>query len=480
MKKETKQNALNAHTWLGVFLSVGLYLVCLSGTLAVFYQEFERWEQPEITEMETVSPVAVARAMNQFMSAHPEETDHYYVVFPTSGIPRFVVENDHIAYFADKDGNLITQENVLFTKMLVDLHLYLNLPASWGMILVSILGAIICGLVITGIVAHKRITKDAFKIRRKGSGQQYQTDLHNRFGLWATPFHLIIGVTGAYFGMAGVLLTVVAQLYYDGDQDAVSAQVFTPDPVLEQVIALPNVEKAVAQMETLAPDNQPLFLTVHEANTPEQFIEIFAKVPGKLIYSENYRFDTEGTYLGTAGYADGSWGKQAVYAMYRLHFGDFAGVPSKILYFVLGMMLTVLCISGMEIWLAKRANPPMACRLWAAMVWGSIGSLGLTAVVDMFVSIPLVWVFWLLLLACIVGAVALPVMIKPRWQQLSGLCVLTLVVVYTLFHGKESFNLAALQLNLPLLVYGLWAIWRGQALVKRHFYNGVQVKEEGV
>lgn len=56
MNKITKQKALNAHTWIGVFLSVGLYLVCLSGTLAVFYQEFERWEQPDITEMTKVSP----------------------------------------------------------------------------------------------------------------------------------------------------------------------------------------------------------------------------------------------------------------------------------------------------------------------------------------------------------------------------------------------------------------------------------------
>ena len=108
---------------------------------------------------------------------------------------------------------------------------------------------------------------------------------------------------------------------------------------------------------------------MHEVNTPEQFIEIYARVPGKMIYSENYRFDSAGNYLGTAGYADGHWGKQVVYAMYRLHFGDFAGIPSKLLYFVLGIMLTVLCISGMEIWLAKKANPPLATRLWHCVVW---------------------------------------------------------------------------------------------------------------
>ena len=63
MDKITKQNALNAHTWVGVFLSVLLFLVCLSGTVAVFHLEFERWEQPHIEEMKNVSPDVVMGAL---------------------------------------------------------------------------------------------------------------------------------------------------------------------------------------------------------------------------------------------------------------------------------------------------------------------------------------------------------------------------------------------------------------------------------
>ena len=102
MNKQTKQNALNAHTWVGVFLSVLLFLVCLSGTIAVFHLEFERWEQPHIEEMENVTPLAIEKAMNTFLAQNTEKTNHLYVVFPTSDIPRLVVENDHSAFFADK------------------------------------------------------------------------------------------------------------------------------------------------------------------------------------------------------------------------------------------------------------------------------------------------------------------------------------------------------------------------------------------
>ena len=467
MDKTTKQNALNAHNWVGVFLSVLLFLVCLSGTVAVFHLEFERWEQPHIQEMDNVSPQVIEKAMDTFLAQNLEESHHLYVVFPTSDIPRLVVENDHKAYFADQEGNLLEEESVSFTQMLVDLHLYLNLPQSWGMILVSALGAIICTLVITGIIAHKRMSKDAFKLRRGGNGQQAQIDLHNRFGLWAAPFHLVIGITGAYFGMAGIILVTVATLNYTGDRDAVVNQIFTPDPVLAPQEGKPATGKAFAQMETLAPEKSPIFLTVHEVGEPEQFIEIYAKAPNRMIYAEGYRFDTAGNFVGVAGYEFGEWGKQLVWAMYRLHFGDFAGMTSKWLYFVLGVMLTMLCVSGMEVWLSKKAHPPLASRLWYSVVWGSVSALALTAIADMFISGSLIAVFWCVMAVNTVLTVVFKRMTKPVWLLISGFSVLLLLTLYVVVHGEASFNVASLQLNIPMLAYVVWSVLRANTLLKR-------------
>ncbi len=467
MDKTTKQNALNAHNWVGVFLSVLLFLVCLSGTVAVFHLEFERWEQPHIQEMDNVSPQVIEKAMDTFLAQNPEESHHLYVVFPTSDIPRLVVENDHKAYFADQEGNLLEEESVSFTQMLVDLHLYLNLPQSWGMILVSALGAIICTLVITGIIAHKRMSKDAFKLRRGGNGQQAQIDLHNRFGLWAAPFHLVIGITGAYFGMAGIILVTVATLNYNGDRDAVVNQIFTPDPVLAPQEGKPAIGKAFAQMATLAPEKSPIFLTVHEVGEPEQFIEIYAKAPNRMIYAEGYRFDTAGNFVGVAGYEFGEWGKQLVWAMYRLHFGDFAGMTSKWLYFVLGVMLTMLCVSGMEVWLSKKAHPPLASRLWYSVVWGSVSALALTAIADMFISGSLIAVFWCVMAVNTVLTVVFKRMTKPVWLLISGFSVLLLLTLYVVVHGEASLNVASLQLNIPMLAYVVWSVLRANTLLKR-------------
>ncbi len=460
MKLFTRQPALNAHSWLGVFLGVFLYLLCLSGTLVVFNQEFERWEQPNIEEFERVSPEAIDTAMARFLAKHPEETEHYHVVLPGSGIPRLVVENDHNAWFADAQGNLLEQERFPWSKMLVKLHYYLHLPMTWGLIFVSAMGAVICALVVSGIFAHKRLVKDAFKLRRGGTVQPGRIDLHNRFGIWAAPFHLIIGITGTYFGIAGVILTLVAQIDYNGDRQAVMDKVFTPEPQLEQTVSTPQIGTALANFEQMNTGHVPLFITVHDVGTPAQFIELYGQMPGKMAYSENYRFDSSGAFLATAGYADGYWGKQLIYSMYRLHFGDFAGLPVKILYFVLGIMLTALCVTGVDIWLAKQANPPRLRRCWAAVVWGSISAIALSALASLWSDVSMYYSFWWLMVAGVAASIVTPYLQPARWQLISGFSSLLLVVAHLMAFTGSALNGAALAINMLLVAYALWTFWR--------------------
>ena len=467
MKIFSRKPALHAHQWAGVFLSAFLYLVCLSGTLVVFNQELERWEQPQIDEFDAVSADAVSKALTDFATENTAQTEHYHVVFPTSGIPRLVVETDHKAVFADQQGNLLETEAFPWSKMLIDLHYYLHLPSTIGIIVVSALGAVICMLVISGFFAHKKLVKDAFKWRRGGSGQPGRIDFHNRLGVWASPFHLIIGMTGVYFGMAGLILTLVAQLDHGGNRQAVMDKVFTPEPALTQQADFPDVGTAISAFNDMDTGHKPIFLTVHDVGTPQQFIEIYAQVTDKLIYSENYRFNSKGEFIDTAHYDDGHWGKQLIYSIYRLHFGDFAGMPVKLLYFLLGVMLTALCVSGMDIWLAKQGNPPRLSAVWSALVWGSISALSVTAVAGLYLSVSLTLTFWLLLIGGCALSLLRPGFDRRRWLRICALSVAGLIIAYALKHQQAVLTTASLQINSALLFVSLWCWWRsGHELYK--------------
>ncbi len=110
--------------------------------------------------------------------------------------------------------------------------------------------------------------------------------------------------------------------------------------------------------------------------------------PGRLIWAEYYRFDANGSYVGRSDYSDGPVGRQVIYSSYRIHFGNFGGVPVKILYALLGLSLTVISVTGINIWLARRKTRDYLNDLWIGSVWGAPAALALTAVTEILLNIP--------------------------------------------------------------------------------------------
>lgn len=450
------RQSLAGHSWIGLLVGGAMYLICLSGTLVVFYEELERWEQPRAEEYRDYDADLIQRAYENFFAANFQETEHLYVVFPLPGNPRIVVENDHEAWFVNRDGSLGARQNPSLTNMLVNLHLYLHLPRTLGLILVSAAGALLCGLILSGFFAHPRILRDAFSLRLGGNRQLAQTEIHNRLSVWGAPFHLIIALTGAYFGLASIIAFVVASAFYGGDENAVLEEVFGAEPELRQEIRPVNIRSALNQLERLAPEAEPIFLTIHEPRTPGQFLEIYAKLPGRLIYSENFRFDANGRYLGYAGFSDGPLGKQIVYSTYRLHFGHFGTVWVKLLYFVLGLSLTVVSVTGVNIWLERRKQRDYINDLWTGFVWGTPLALGVAAVSQILLGIPGTAMFWLTLISSTAFAAFTANRTRSRCilQASCAAAFSVLLVGYSLIFRGDTLAPAALAVNCMLLLSG--------------------------
>lgn len=200
------RQSLSAHSWIGLAVAALMYLVCVSGTLAVFYDELERWEQPYAEEYLEYDAQALEQAFNDLVASGVEVTPHMYLVLPTEAVPRARIASENASWFVNADGSIGSEERNDWSEMLLDLHLYLTLPESWGMLVVSALGALLVGLIVSGLVAHPRLFRDAFNLRLKGSRRLEQADVHNRLSVWGLPFHLMIAITGAYFGFALPLL----------------------------------------------------------------------------------------------------------------------------------------------------------------------------------------------------------------------------------------------------------------------------------
>ena len=85
------RQSLTGHSWIGLLVGALMYLICLSGTLLVFYEEFERWEQPVATEYRDYDPAVLERTFNDYLGSGVEVTPHMYLLLPTETVPRAAV-----------------------------------------------------------------------------------------------------------------------------------------------------------------------------------------------------------------------------------------------------------------------------------------------------------------------------------------------------------------------------------------------------
>jgi uncharacterized iron-regulated membrane protein len=403
---------LSAHAGIGVFLGALLYIVSLSGVLVVFHAEFARWEQPHIAEMQSASPElaqGAAQAVLDHARANGETPDEIMIFMPTPDSPRLAGGYGETYWFIDDEARLGEEIDHGFSEFLIDLHYYLHLPSTLGLIVVGLMGVMMLALVISGFLAHPRVFKDAFRSHKPGNGQLSLADRHNRLSVWGAPFHVMIPLTGAALGLATLVALVLAQSepqmtvtdMFDTVFGAGAEQTAPAGPLPDAAQALRVVERDFAEDGLI-----PWIVQIHHPGEDEQTLQILTAAPDRLIFGEYLQFAPDGTFIGKTGLDDGAFGQQAMASVYNLHFGNWGGVPVKLVYVALGLALCVVCVSGVQLWLYKRARKkgpqPLLERAWIALVWGPVALIGLCLTLDRVFGLADAWlapVFWIGLLA---------------------------------------------------------------------------------
>lgn len=435
------QRGLSAHAAIGLLASALLYLVCLTGGLSVFAEEWQRAEQPDAPEMTRIAPEAVQAAVVRVLASEKgkPQTEHLFVHLPVEALPRTTVTTDNQAVHVDANGAVAMPEHDAWTEFLLELHYTLTLPSLIGLTVVGILGVMLIAVSLTGILAHPRIFRDAFRLRARDRGGVGLADWHNRLGVWTLPFGLAVALTGAAIGLATINGQGLATAFHGGDIEAAYAPIFgeegQPDA---RPAGVPDVAASLHTMARRFPGVTPTYVIVHDPLTAGQHIQVIADHPRRLIFGEYYGFDTEGRFLGTTGLADGAVGQQAVASGYKLHFGNFGGLAVKLAYAVLGLALCVVVATGTSIWLGKRERRgfrhPRLRAGWDGVVWGIPVALAVTFLVRLAAgnAAPLTPVFWaaaaLIVAACTAAGTAMPVRRAMQAALVLGIVAIGIVV----------------------------------------------------
>ncbi|WP_380787033.1 PepSY domain-containing protein [Sphingomonas sp. R86521] len=469
LSSATVRAVLSGHGILGLAFAAIIYLICLTGTLVVFVHDLQHWEQPRTPAVTAIGEAPLSRAIDTARRAAPADAA-LYVTLPSANEPGATITAYSPTFDRDWSidavGDLTTQATPV-SQFLLDLHIALHLPRSWGGFLVGLAGVALLSSLISGILAHPRIFKDAFHLRLGGSRRLQEADLHNRLGIWALPFHIVIALTGALLGLSTIIVGALAMLLYRGDTAKVYGLFVEPPPAVNAGAApLPRIGPLLAEARRRASGAEPHQIVIERAGRADARVTATSERDRLLVPQDTTIFDAGGRVVQDRHPRDLAAGTKILGGIGQLHFGWFGGLPVRLIYGLLGLALCVLTSSGVTIWLARRRDRGRAVpqweRLWAAVAWGQPLSLALVGALGLAIptaGAALVWLW----LAATIGLLAVAGVsrwikgpVAARWLRrgLGGV----LVLLALLHLVVAPFGGTGLAIDGVLLIAGGWLL----------------------
>lgn len=459
---------LRGHSSLGLAFAALIYLVCLSGSIAVFAHEFQRWESAAAPQVTDVTPDSVQTAFEGAIAKGGPGVEHVYITLPSADFPRLLLYVDAAEdrqYLADSAGRIAPGSAFAWTEFITRLHINLHLPQTWGGFLVGLIGVALLSSLISGILAHPRIFRDAFHLRLGGSRRLQEADLHNRLGVWALPFHIIISLTGAFLGLTTIIVGVLGMAMFNGDVNKVYA-LFIPARPVDDPRPAPVLDLR-PMFAKLPQDGGRIEYIFTEHPAERGGAALFnVKHSDRLAGTDSYAFRRDATIYKAKPAATNNLGEDILAASGTLHFGWFGGGIVKIVYFALGLGLTYLAASGVNIWLARRRDKgrpaPGWERAWAATVWGQPAGIAAAAIAALVTGaiVPTIATWLIVSLAFLAAAIRLS---ATRLSAIGSVATGALILLAAAAHlalrgGIGTADGMAWIVNAALIAGGLFLI----------------------
>ncbi|MBO9726705.1 MAG: PepSY domain-containing protein [Novosphingobium sp.] len=442
---ETVRSVLSSHSVLGLAFAAIIYLVCLTGTIAVFAPDLQRLEVPGTPVATHLSDAAAARALTLAAKQAPADAA-LYLTLPgpaKEGATLVAYKPDFERNWAVAEDGTLSSLEAVWTEFLIALHICLHLPRSWGGFIVGLTGVALLSSLVSGILAHPRVVRDAFHLRLGGSRRLQEADLHNRLGVWALPFHFTLALTGALLGLSTLIVAVLSLLLYRGDMTRVYALFIDPPPPVDaRAVPMPDLTALIAQARTRLQGSEPDNIVLERPGRADMRLTVHGRRTKLLVAQDEVQFDAHGRTIHEEHPRDIVAGTRILGGIGQLHFGWFGGLAVRIAYGLLGLALCVVTSSGVTIWLARRRDRGLPAphweRIWAAVCWGQPLVLALTAMLAFFLPTAPLTGAWLILTAVSIAVAALA-------RQISGACLgrigrlalwLTLAVTILLYAGR--------------------------------------------
>lgn len=361
------------HKWSSLVCTLFMLLLCITGLPLIFHHEIghltgtevEAPEMPAGTSHASMDRVvAAAQALHpqrhvQFLFRDPDETGLWMVSLgetPTS------TEGNKVVAVDSRTALVLAQprfdEGFMYVMFKLHVDLFAGLP---GTLFLGAMGLLLVAAIVSGVVLYAPfMRKLGFgTVRRDRSASLKWLDLHNLLGIVTLVWAFAVGLTGVINTLAD---PVIKLWQYDQMSEMVAPYRNLPPPEkfgsLEQSVQAAITKEPDMRLGFIAfpgtvfssPHHYGIFMRGTEPLTARLFKPVLVDAQTAQI--------TDSREL--------PWYVKTLLISQPLHFGDYGGMPLKILWALLDIITIIVLWSGLILWWRKRKQPMEAEHATAA------------------------------------------------------------------------------------------------------------------
>lgn len=358
------------HKWSSLVCTAFLLLLCLTGLPLIFHHEIDRAlgysadapALPETQERVSLDPIiADARYRNaddavQFLVRDPDEP---LVWFVRMGETIDAPEASAFYTYDARTGDFLSAYPLGTGVMNVIFRLHYDLFAGLpGTLFLGAMGLLFLAALVSGVVLYGPFMRKLpfGRVRYGQSRRLVWLDLHNLIGIATLVWLLVVGATG-------VINTQALPIFHHWQSTQLAEMTAGagegPPPPLETI----SVQAVVDAARAAEPEMDLSFMAFpgNGFAGPNHFV---AFMQGASAWTSKLLKPVliEARSARVVDARDLPWHVTALLLSQPLHFGDYGGLPLKILWAVLDVLAVIVLGSGLYLWV-KRRNVPFEAWL---------------------------------------------------------------------------------------------------------------------
>jgi len=353
------------HKWTSLACTLFLLVICLTGLPLIFHHEIEHLldEGKPVAELPANAPVAsLDRIVAQARALYPgeyvdyvfldeDEPQAYVGLVPELGK---AVEQGHAVRVDMRtaevlhDGPPYAEDRFSFMGIMLALHVDLFAGLT-GELFLGFMGLLFVVATVSGVVLYGPFMKklEFGTVRAARSTRLKWLDLHNLLGIVTLVWVFVVGLTG----VINELSTPLFRLWQSTELPRILAP-YQGRPVPTNLASVQNA--ADTAMKAL-PGREVSFIAYpgNAYGSPHHYI-VWLKGNTPLTSKLNSPVLVDGVTGELSTVARMPWYLTALEVSRPLHFGDYGGMPLKILWTLLDLVTIVVLGSGLYLWIARR------------------------------------------------------------------------------------------------------------------------------